>query len=101
MVDLNYKEIRRSSSLSPMQRKVHDIIFEADTLWGKVFDITLLILIFLSVTITALDSVESLNLEYGSFFSTCEWVFTVLFTIEYILRLYCVAKPLYYADLQE
>ncbi len=97
MVKLNYNEIRHTPSLSPIQRNIHDIIFEADTLWGKVFDITLLILIFLSVTITALDSVDSLNIKYGSFFNTCEWVFTILFTIEYVLRLYCVAKPFHYA----
>ena len=97
MAKLNYSEIRHTSSLSPLQRKIHDIIFEADTFWGKVFDITLLICIFLSVTITALDSVESLHLKYDSLFDTFEWVFTVLFTIEYILRLYCVAKPWHYA----
>ena len=97
MAKLNYNEIRRTSSISPLQRKIHDIVFEADTFWGKVFDITLLILIFLSVTVTALDSVESINAEYGSFFNTCEWAFTILFSIEYLLRLYCVAKPLQYA----
>ena len=70
MAKLNYNEIRHTSSISPLQRKIHDIVFEADTFWGKVFDITLLILIFLSVTVTALDSVESINAEYGSFFKT-------------------------------
>ena len=97
MAKINYNELRHTHPLSPMQRKIHEIIFEADTFWGKVFDITLLIFIFLSVTVTALDSVESIHLEYASFFNTCEWVFTVLFTIEYILRLYCVAKPWHYA----
>ena len=97
MAKLNYNEIRHTPPLSPIQRKIHDVIFEADTFWGKVFDTTLLILIFLSVTITALDSVEDFHLRYGSLFNTFEWVFTVLFTIEYILRIYCVAKPLYYA----
>ena len=96
MIKLDYEEIRHTPSLSPIQRKIHDIIFVADTFWGKVFGTTLLILIFLSVTITALDSVEKYQ-EYASFFNTCEWVFTILFTIEYILRLYCVAKPFHYA----
>ena len=97
MAKLNYNDIRYTPPLSPIQRKIHSIIFEADTFWGKVFDITLLILIFLSVTITALDSVEALHQKYDSLFTTFEWVFTILFTIEYILRLYCVAKPLCYA----
>ena len=97
MAELNYNEIRHTQPLSPLLRKIHDIIFEADTFWGKTFDVALLICIFMSVTTTALDSVEKYHLAYEQFFYIGEWVFTVLFTIEYCLRLYCVAKPIYYA----
>ncbi len=97
MIKLNYSEIRHTPSLSPIQRKIHEIIFEADTFWGKAFDVALLICIFLSVFVTSLDSVEKYRLAYGSIFNYVEWTITILFTIEYFLRLYCVAKPLHYA----
>ena len=97
MGKIKYSEIRHKAPLSPLKRKFHEIIFEADTFWGKAFDVALLVCIFLSVTITACDSVESLHSEYGYYFNIAEWTFTVLFTIEYFLRLYCVAKPWLYA----
>jgi voltage-gated potassium channel len=96
MIKLNYTELRHTPSLSPLQHKIHEIIFEADTFWGKVFDVVLLICIFLSVTVTACDSIESLHSEYGYYFNIAEWTFTILFTIEYFFRLYCVAKPWLY-----
>lgn len=97
MVKLNYSEIRKTPSLSPVQRKLHNIIFEADTLGGKVFDIVLLACIFLNVFITAIDSIEFFHKEYANLLLTAEWIFTALFTIEYILRLYCVAQPIQYS----
>jgi voltage-gated potassium channel len=65
----------------------HEIIFGTDTRAGKVFDELLLISILASVLIVFLDSVPSLNQKYGSFFYYTEWVFTIFFTIEYILRI--------------
>jgi voltage-gated potassium channel len=97
MANTNYNELIHTPSLSPMQRKIHDVIFEADTFWGKFFDVALLVCIFLSVLVTALDSVKSFHLQYEYYFTIAEWIFTVLFTIEYFLRLYCVAKPFRYA----
>lgn len=90
-------ETPKPSSLSPTQRRIHDIIFEADTFWGKVFDIALLVCISLSVLITALDSVEALHTQYQQLFAGLEIAFTALFSVEYILRLYCVARPINYA----
>ena len=84
-------------TLTPTQRVIHDIIFEADTFGGKFFDIALLVCISLSVLITALDSVEALHNQYQQLFTVLEIAFTVLFSIEYLLRLYSVAKPLKYA----
>jgi len=72
---------------------LHDIIFEADTKPGKTFDITLLILIILSVVAVMLDSVESLYSKYHLEFLRVEWILTILFTIEYVARLVSVRKP--------
>lgn len=88
---------KETQNLSPHQRKLHEIIFEADTKAGKLFDIILLISIALSVTVVILDSVSSVNAKYGEILFYSEWFFTILFSIEYIFRLYCVGKPLMYA----
>ncbi len=77
--------------------QLHEIIFEANTPAGKLFDILLIISILLSVAVVLLDSVASYRAEYGELFYTLEWFFTVLFSIEYILRIICVAKPFGYA----
>ena len=83
--------------LSPWQHRMHEIIFEADTRAGKAFDITLLIAILLSVLAVMLDSVASVHARWGGLLLVAEWIFTILFTIEYVLRLMCVGRPLRYA----
>lgn len=65
------------------------IIFEADTAGGKAFDVALLIFILGSVIVVMLDSVKSLNLQYNQLFRNLEWLFTIVFTLEYGLRVYC------------
>lgn len=65
------------------------IIFRSDTPAGKAFDVVLLIVILLSILIVMLESVRSISQEYGPFIRTFEWVVTILFTIEYLLRIYC------------
>lgn len=85
------------STLDPRKEKLHEIIFEADTPAGKAFDITLMILIGLSVLVVMLESVNSLEEKYGQLFFVLEWFFTICFTIEYALRLYCVYRPRKYA----
>ena len=67
-----------------------EIIFEAETPWGKVFDVVLLIAILLSVLAVTLESVESLRADYGTLLYAIEWVFTIFFTIEYIIRIIIV-----------
>jgi voltage-gated potassium channel len=74
-----------------------EIIFEAETPAGKWFDIVLIICISLSVLTVMLDSVSSVRARYGQFLYAVEWFFTILFTVEYILRLLCVRKPTRYA----
>lgn len=77
--------------------KLYTIVFEADTLAGRRFDQMLIGLILLSLVVIMADSVESLSARYGNFFSVLEWCFTVLFTVEYLVRLVCVRHPLRYA----
>lgn len=79
------------------QHRLHEIIFEADTRAGKWFDILLILSILASISVVMLDSVEGLNRKYGRFMLAAEWGFTLLFTLEYGLRLACVRKPLRYA----
>lgn len=77
--------------------KLHEIIFEAETPAGKAFDIVLIWAIVLSVIVVIIDSVNSYQLKYGSFLYVAEWFFTILFTVEYVLRLLSVRKPWRYA----
>jgi voltage-gated potassium channel len=70
------------------QRQLYIIIFEDDTFRGKLFDILLLVFILLSVSTVMLDSVPAISHEVKSWFSVIEWFFTILFTIEYLLRIY-------------
>ena len=76
--------------------KLHEIIFEADTKNGKIFDIVLLVAILISVFGVILSSVDSVEKDFGNILRFSEWIFTFLFTIEYILRIYCIKKPIKY-----
>lgn len=75
------------------KRRTHEIIFEADTPAGKLFDVILLWAILLSVVAVMLETVESIGNNYGSLLNVLEWGFTILFSIEYILRVLSVRKP--------
>lgn len=73
--------------------KIHEVIYEADTPTGKLFDIVLLILIIASIILVMLESVNSIDLKYHNLLVFGEWFVTVFFTIEYILRIISVKKP--------
>ncbi len=88
---------QRPPSLRPWQAVLHTVIFEADTPGGKLFDIVLIASIVCSVLAVVLDSVGAMRVRYGDLFYWMEWGFTILFTIEYILRLSCVGRPMRYA----
>ena len=75
------------------KEKVHEVIYEADTKAGKVFDVALFIIIVASLVLVILDSVEHISLEYHTLFVTLEWIITIFFTIEYILRVISIKKP--------
>lgn len=83
--------------LSGWKASLHTIIYETDTPAGKFFDASLIAAIAMSVVLVMLDSVAWINAEYGRLIYAAEWFFTILFTIEYVLRLACVARPLRYA----
>ena len=74
------------------RNKLYEIIFEADTPTGKWFDIILLWAIILSVLVVFLESISKLRIQYGDVFYYLEWFFTILFTLEYILRIISVKK---------
>ena len=90
--------------LSPAREKLHKIIFGADTFWGLVFDIVLLVAILASIAVACLQTVEGIGwkgVEHANgpwywplYFAS--WAFTFLFTAEYALRLYCVRRPIRY-----
>lgn len=73
--------------------RLHEVIYESNTIAGKVFDISLLALIVASILVVMLDSVERWHYLYGFAFYVFEWIITILFTIEYILRLISIRKP--------
>jgi voltage-gated potassium channel len=79
------------------RRRVFNVVFESDTHAGKIFDVVLIVAIILSVAAVLADSVESVATRYGPQLTVLEWVFTVLFTLEYLARLSCVERPLLYA----
>ena len=88
-----------SNDLKRMSRRErwHTIIFEADTPQGRLFDTLLLMLIGASVVAVCLESIAEVRAVWGAELRTFEWIVTVLFTVEYIVRLAVVRKPLAYA----
>ncbi|HSP41208.1 MAG TPA: ion transporter [Gillisia sp.] len=73
--------------------KLHEIIYEADTPMGKLFDIIILFIIVLSIILVMLESISSLMAKYYWEFYIAEWIITILFTIEYFFRIVAINKP--------
>jgi voltage-gated potassium channel len=88
---------KASATFAPWRERLHEIIFEADTPLGKAFDVALLVAIFVSILAVMLESVAAIREQYGAALRAAEWAFTILFTIEYVLRLISVRRPLRYA----
>lgn len=78
------------------RRSLHRVIFEADTPMGKAFDLGLIVAIVLSVITVILESVGSIRAKWVWELHLIEWVFTILFTLEYIMRLICLDRPMRY-----
>jgi len=79
------------------RRRLREVIFGVETRSGKAFDIVLLWAILLSVIAVMIESVAEFREKHGTLLWSVEWFFTILFTIEYVLRLICVRRPLRYA----
>jgi voltage-gated potassium channel len=77
--------------------RVYDIVFETDTKAGRRFDIGLVCAILLSILVIVLDSVPELSAQWNTLMHVLEWLFTLLFTAEYMVRLWCVRRPWRYA----
>ncbi|MGB0837648.1 MAG: ion transporter [Flavobacteriaceae bacterium] len=86
----------QKSSNTPWKSKLHEIIYEADTPAGKLFDLILLVVIVLSLILVMLESIPEIDAQYYAFFNVLEWIITILFSIEYLLRIISVKKPLRY-----
>jgi voltage-gated potassium channel len=88
---------RKQYPEAPWKRRLYVIIFESDTPAGKAFDVLLLVSIVLSIVVVSLDSISEIRAAYGPWLVAAEWTFTILFSIEYVLRLLCTRRPLAYA----
>ena len=86
----------KSQNKHTWKSKLHEIIYEADTPAGKLFDIVLLIAILASIILVMLESVKSFDDKYHDLLNISEWIITILFTLEYILRIVTVKKPIKY-----
>ena len=88
--------MKEESNFSIWKDKWYEIIFKSDTAVSKAFDIILLVFIVLSVFIVMLDSVESIKNALGTIFYFAEWFFTIIFTLEYIVRIIVSRKRVVY-----
>ncbi len=79
-----------------LRARLYRIIFGTDTPAGQGFDIILIYVILASVLLVILDSVAAFSNPYSDIFFRLEWFFTLLFTLEYLVRIYCSPKPLRY-----
>ena len=79
-----------------LRQKIKQIIFGTDTRFGKLFDEILIVAIILSIMTVLLDSVSDYNKAFGNYLYIAEWIFTILFTIEYLLRTFCIKRPISY-----
>lgn len=80
-----------------LRHRLHDTIFQHDDPAERAFDVVLIVAILLSVAVVMLDSVASIAARYGTLLYVAEWFFTILFTVEYLLRLWTARRPLAYA----
>ncbi len=82
--------------MNSLRQRIHHFIFESDTPSAKGFDITLIIVILVSVASVILESIPSFNARFGGPLHQTEWIITIIFTMEYIARIWSHPKPLKY-----
>lgn len=91
------KPAEEGHNMAPWRESIHTVIFGSETPLGKLFDMILIFSIIASVIAVMLGSVSQLQIRYQVVFFYCEWFFTILFTVEYLLRLISVRRPILYA----
>lgn len=84
------------SKLDTIRQKIYIVIYGVNTPSGKLFDIALLFFIILSVVVIMLETIPSIDIRFHKELHILEWIFTVLFTLEYALRIICTKKPVKY-----
>ena len=89
--------LRPKRDASPLRHRLYVVIFESETRAGRAFDVALIIAILASVVVVMLDSIPTLEEDTKALLRALEWAFTIAFTIEYVLRLWVVDRPLRYA----
>jgi voltage-gated potassium channel len=87
---------RLKSEYDILRQQIYIVIYGANTFAGRLFDLILLVVILLSVLLVMLESVEKLDMQYHAFIIVSEWIITVFFTLEYLLRIISNRKPLSY-----
>ena len=85
-----------NDAMSPLREQLKTIIFGTDTLPGKLFDLVLIFTIIISIISVLIDSVEYYHQKYGNILKIAEWILTIIFTLEYSMRIYCIRRPLSY-----
>ena len=85
-----------NDAMSPLREQLKTIIFGTDTLPGKLFALVLIFSIIISIITVLIDSVEVYHQKYGNILKIAEWILTIMFTLEYSMRIYCIRRPLSY-----
>ena len=88
--------MQNQSKQEKLKNKLHEIIFEADTKHGRIFDITLLLLIIASVLTVIIETIPGVSDKYAKLLIIIEWTFTIIFTLEYLLRIWITRKAWLY-----
>lgn len=97
MANLSFPTPPQDKPLEGWRLRWYTVIFEADTRAGRLFDQALIAVILLSIVVVMADSVQAVHRAHGASLAAAEWLFTLLFTAEYVARLLCVRRPLRYA----
>jgi len=82
-----------NSQKKSLKQRLHEIVYEADTSAGRAFDILLIAFIIISVLVVMLESVEGIKQQYGDLLYGIEWGLTILFTVEYFVRIWVIKRP--------
>ena len=94
MIPGNQRELGRPPG--GWRRRMYEVIYESETPEGRLFDKVIIWAILVSVAIVIADSVPAWNRRFRLAFDIAEWLFTILFTVEYVARIVAVERPLRY-----